>query len=108
MLFHTPPTAPLVFRRRSGPPQSPGARNPVAYWERAAPPHVGIESRGVPHRQLDIPAVPGLWPLTWPMGLTMLRLLLLPVFLWLILADSSSGGEHAGYAAVTAVARPHR
>ena len=42
-------------------------------------------------RQLDIPSVPGLWPLTWPMGLTMLRLLLLPVFLWLVLADS---GEH--------------
>jgi cardiolipin synthase len=30
---------------------------------------------------------PGLWPLTWPMGLTMLRLLLLPVFLWVLLSD---------------------
>src|SRR5689334_20099182 len=47
----------------------------------------------MPHRhQLDIPSVPGLWPLTWPMGLTMLRLLLLPVFLWLILA--SARAEH--------------
>lgn len=27
----------------------------------------------------------GLWPPTWPMGLTMLRLLLLPVFLWTLL-----------------------
>ena len=26
-------------------------------------------------------------PITWPMGLTFLRLLLLPVFLWLLLAD---------------------
>ena len=42
----------------------------------------------MPHRTLDLPSVPGLWPLTWPMGLTMLRLLLLPVFLWLILADA--------------------
>ena len=46
----------------------------------------------MPHRQLELPAVPGLWPLTWPMGLTMLRLLLLPVFLWLLLA---SGGDEA-------------
>jgi CDP-diacylglycerol--glycerol-3-phosphate 3-phosphatidyltransferase len=47
----------------------------------------------MPHRhQLDIPAVPGLWPLTWPMGLTMLRLLLLPVFLWLILAGRPDSG----------------
>jgi CDP-diacylglycerol--glycerol-3-phosphate 3-phosphatidyltransferase len=30
----------------------------------------------------------GLWPPTWPMGLTMLRLLLLPVFLWAVLAVS--------------------
>jgi CDP-diacylglycerol--glycerol-3-phosphate 3-phosphatidyltransferase len=44
------------------------------------------------HRhQLDIPSVPGLWPLTWPMGLTMLRLLLLPVFLWLLLASAPPG-----------------
>jgi CDP-diacylglycerol--glycerol-3-phosphate 3-phosphatidyltransferase len=47
----------------------------------------------MPHRhELDIPAVPGLWPLTWPMGLTMLRLLLLPVFLWLILASPPDAG----------------
>src|SRR5436305_3563465 len=49
-------------------------------------------SHFMPHRhQLDIPSVPGLWPLTWPMGLTMLRLLLLPVFLWLILANAGTG-----------------
>lgn len=29
-----------------------------------------------------------LWPPTWPMGLTMLRLLLLPVFLWALLLAS--------------------
>ena len=46
------------------------------------------------HRhQLDIPPVPGLWPLTWPMGLTMLRLLLLPVFLWLLLASPRRPGH---------------
>ena len=28
----------------------------------------------VPHRQLHLQTVPGLWPLTWPMGLTLLRL----------------------------------
>jgi cardiolipin synthase (CMP-forming) len=44
----------------------------------------------VPHRTLDLHTVPGLWPLTWPMGLTMLRLLLLPVFLWLVLQDASA------------------
>lgn len=37
---------------------------------------------------------PGLWPPTWPMGLTMLRLLLLPVFLWVMLLDA--GGHEAG------------
>lgn len=30
-----------------------------------------------------------LWPPTWPMGLTMLRLLLLPVFLWALLIGSN-------------------
>lgn len=30
----------------------------------------------------------GLWPPTWPMGLTMLRLLLLPVFLWTLLLSN--------------------
>jgi CDP-diacylglycerol--glycerol-3-phosphate 3-phosphatidyltransferase len=35
---------------------------------------------------------PSLWPPSWPMGLTMLRLLLLPVFLWLLLIDA--GQEH--------------
>jgi CDP-diacylglycerol--glycerol-3-phosphate 3-phosphatidyltransferase len=54
----------------------------------------------VPHRELHIddrPAAsaagsgagPGkIWPPSWPMGLTMLRLLLLPVFLWLLLLDA--------------------
>lgn len=41
----------------------------------------------MPDRQIQIGAGGGLWPPNWPMGLTMLRLLLLPVFLWLILAD---------------------
>src|SRR4051794_41724611 len=58
---------------------------PPAYW-------AFRYNSPVPHRhQLDIPSVPGLWPLTWPMGLTMLRLLLLPVFLWLILATARPG-----------------
>lgn len=42
----------------------------------------------MPNQQSDFrepTAEPHLWPLTWPMGLTMLRLLLLPVFLWLVL-----------------------
>lgn len=50
----------------------------------------------MPDRQIQIGAGGGLWPPNWPMGLTMLRLLLLPVFLWLILADQ-------GHAAL-----PHR
>src|SRR3954469_18779249 len=96
MLFHTATTAPVVFRRRIVAPQSPAARNRVPYGQRSAPLHGGIESRRVPHRQLDIPAVPGLWPLTWPMGLTMLRLLLLPVFLWLILAEPAGVNPAGG------------
>jgi phosphatidylglycerophosphate synthase len=46
----------------------------------------------VPDHPFDLHEIPSasapephLWPLTWPMGLTMLRLLLLPVFLWLVL-----------------------
>src|SRR4051794_2902569 len=39
------------------------------------------------HRHFQITTAPGLWPPNWPMGLTMLRLLLLPVFLWVMLAD---------------------
>ena len=35
----------------------------------------------------------GLWPPTWPMGLTMLRLLLLPVFLWVMLLDAGHESE---------------
>ena len=52
----------------------------------------------MPHRQLHLRAPAGLWPLNWPMGLTVLRLLLLPVFLWVLLLDA---GDPAG-------ARPHR
>ena len=47
----------------------------------------------MPHRQLHLRAPAGLWPLSWPMGLTVLRLLLLPVFLWVLLLDS---GDPAG------------
>jgi CDP-diacylglycerol--glycerol-3-phosphate 3-phosphatidyltransferase len=41
-----------------------------------------------PQHQLQVSSTPGLWPPTWPMGLTMLRLLLLPVFLYLLLLDA--------------------
>ena len=44
--------------------------------------------------QLQVPSTPGLWPPTWPMGLTMLRLFLLPVFLWVMLLDA--GHDSAG------------
>src|SRR5579862_286732 len=37
-------------------------------------------------RQLQIQTQVTAWPVSWPMGLTMLRLLLLPLFLWLLLA----------------------
>ncbi|HTL29218.1 MAG TPA: CDP-alcohol phosphatidyltransferase family protein [Tepidisphaeraceae bacterium] len=43
----------------------------------------------MPHRQVQLSTVPGLWPPSWPMGLTMLRLLLLPVFLWVMLSDAN-------------------
>ena len=56
----------------------------------------------VPHRQLDLHEPSSLptfevrpgafWPPTWPMGLTMLRLLLLPVFLYLLLLDAGPDG----------------
>jgi CDP-diacylglycerol--glycerol-3-phosphate 3-phosphatidyltransferase len=39
-------------------------------------------------RTLDIHLPAGLWPLTWPMGLTMLRLLLLPIFIWSMLVTA--------------------
>lgn len=42
----------------------------------------------MPHRTIQLRSEPGLWPPTWPMGLTMLRLLLLPVFLWMLLVDA--------------------
>jgi CDP-diacylglycerol--glycerol-3-phosphate 3-phosphatidyltransferase len=41
-------------------------------------------------RQIQLHSVPGLWPLSWPVGLTMLRLALLPLFLWLLLRDAHS------------------
>ena len=46
-----------------------------------------------PQHHIQVTTTPGLWPPTWPMGLTMLRLLLLPVFLWVMLLDA--GHEHA-------------
>ena len=49
---------------------------------------------GEPARELHVESAAGLWPLTWPMGLTMLRLVLLPVFLWVMLlgAGRDAGG----------------
>src|ERR1041385_2919869 len=46
-----------------------------------------VQSYAVTDRQLSLQTVPGLWPPSWPMGLTMLRLLLLPVFLYLLLFE---------------------
>jgi CDP-diacylglycerol--glycerol-3-phosphate 3-phosphatidyltransferase len=43
-------------------------------------------------RQIQVHAHQGLWPPGWPMGLTFFRLLLLPVFLWTILADAEGPG----------------
>jgi CDP-diacylglycerol--glycerol-3-phosphate 3-phosphatidyltransferase len=47
----------------------------------------------MPRHAYQIHAPRGLWPLTWPMGLTMLRMLLLPVFLWVLLYDAGPAGE---------------
>jgi CDP-diacylglycerol--glycerol-3-phosphate 3-phosphatidyltransferase len=47
----------------------------------------------VQDRQIQIHTTPSLWPPTWPMGLTFLRLLLLPVFLWAILIESKWTGH---------------
>jgi CDP-diacylglycerol--glycerol-3-phosphate 3-phosphatidyltransferase len=41
-------------------------------------------------RTVQIQHEPGLWPPTWPMGLTMLRLVLLPVFLFMVLSDAGT------------------
>jgi CDP-diacylglycerol--glycerol-3-phosphate 3-phosphatidyltransferase len=49
-----------------------------------------------PQHQLQVPSTPGLWPPTWPMGLTMLRLLLLPVFLWVMLLDAGHDSHGPG------------
>jgi CDP-diacylglycerol--glycerol-3-phosphate 3-phosphatidyltransferase len=58
----------------------------------------GYNSGRVPHRSYQLHAPQGLWPLSWPMGLTMLRMLLLPVFLWVLLVDAGRTTEP----------RPHR
>ncbi len=52
----------------------------------------------MPHRQVHLDIAKPLGPMTWPMGLTFLRLLLLPVFLWLLLAEVpyAAEGKH-GY-----------
>jgi CDP-diacylglycerol--glycerol-3-phosphate 3-phosphatidyltransferase len=51
-------------------------------------------------RQLQLHHEPGLWPPTWPMGMTMLRLLLLPVFLYLLLLDVNTPGHQYRWWAV--------
>jgi len=55
----------------------------------------------MPHRQIHLEPAGGLWPPTWPMGLTMLRLLLLPVFLWALLSDAHTPGHSRRWLAVT-------
>jgi CDP-diacylglycerol--glycerol-3-phosphate 3-phosphatidyltransferase len=54
----------------------------------------------VPDRQLHVQELGGFWPPTWPMGLTMLRLLLLPVFLWVLLLDARDEGHRHRWIAV--------
>ncbi len=54
----------------------------------------------MPQRQLQITTSPGLWPPNWPMGLTMLRLLLLPVFLWVMLSDANQADHSSRWFAV--------
>jgi CDP-diacylglycerol--glycerol-3-phosphate 3-phosphatidyltransferase len=41
-------------------------------------------------REFNLSHEPGLWPPTWPMALTMLRLAMLPVFLYVLLSDVGS------------------
>src|SRR5687767_14715008 len=53
-----------------------------------------------PAHQLQVPSTAGLWPPTWPMGLTMLRLLLLPVFLWVMLLDARTDAHQLRWLAV--------
>jgi CDP-diacylglycerol--glycerol-3-phosphate 3-phosphatidyltransferase len=52
-------------------------------------------------RQIQIHTTPSVWPLTWPMGLTFLRLLLLPVFLWAILLESNRAAHRPSWLALT-------
>jgi CDP-diacylglycerol--glycerol-3-phosphate 3-phosphatidyltransferase len=54
----------------------------------------------VPRSAIQFHATPGLWPPTWPMGLTMLRLLLLPVFLWMLLLDARTESHRFRWLAV--------
>jgi len=51
-------------------------------------------------QQIQIQAQPSVWPPSWPMGLTTLRLLLLPLFLWLILAGQGRTGPGYRYTAI--------
>ena len=55
----------------------------------------------MPERQLHLFEKTGLWPPTWPMGLTMLRLLLLPAFLWAILIDANHDQKSHRWVAIT-------
>jgi cardiolipin synthase (CMP-forming) len=49
-------------------------------------------------RPLEIHAEPEHFQLTWPIGLTMLRLLLLPVFLYVLLLDTNGAHAHRWWA----------
>jgi CDP-diacylglycerol--glycerol-3-phosphate 3-phosphatidyltransferase len=49
-------------------------------------------------RTIHIHAEPEHWQLTWPIGLTMLRLLLLPVFLYVLLLDTNGPHTHRWWA----------
>jgi len=63
-----------------------------------------VQFRGMQDRQIQIHTTPSVWPLTWPMGLTFLRLLLLPVFLWAILLESNRGAHRPSWLALTVFA----
>jgi CDP-diacylglycerol--glycerol-3-phosphate 3-phosphatidyltransferase len=51
-------------------------------------------------REIQIPRSASGWPVSWPMGLTFLRLLLLPVFLWAILENSHRADRTQNWVAV--------
>jgi CDP-diacylglycerol--glycerol-3-phosphate 3-phosphatidyltransferase len=65
---------------------------------------LAITILSMPHRQLTLYEKTGLWPPTWPMGLTMLRLLLLPAFLWGILIDANHSPKPHRWIAFTVFA----